>query len=143
MERHLKPKVRLIPHEEARRDAQLSSKVNEMMTEAEYRFRSAWESKGWNLYVIFDEDAGNPVGVTGWAGPVDHTEPSWWVRPGSRRKGYGKRAVEKLAKEMYRKGVLQVTNILIDTKDAGEQKASEKLARLLRRCFNKLLRTGD
>ena len=144
MENPLKPNVRLIPAEEVIRDEQLSNKVSVMMDELKnetVRFPSlhVWDSLvGINLYIIFDEDEGNPVGLIGWIGPTDEATPRWWIRPSSRRKGYGSPAVEKLAEEMHRKGVTQIREIEIHTKTVREHMASRKLAHRLRKCFSKL-----
>ena len=91
-----------------------------------------------NLYIVLDEDKDSPVGLIGWTGLPDEAMPAWWIRPDSRRKGYGRRAVEVLAEEMVRKGVTKVGDILIDSKTAGEQSASRKLASHLKKHFNKL-----
>lgn len=144
MENQSKPSVRLIPAEEVIKDVQLASKVGAILGELKdesVRFPSLhlWDSLiGMNLYVIFDEDEGDPVGLIGWTGPVDEATPSWWVHPNYRKKGYGKRAVEKLAEEMHRKGVKQIGDIVVHTKTVREYLASGKLARRLKRHFKRL-----
>lgn len=141
-----KPNVRLIPAEEVKKDAQLSGKVSAILVELKnetVRFPplNLWDSLiGLNLYVIFDEDEASPVGLIGWKGPIDEATPSWWIHPGSRKKGYGTRAVEKLAEEMHRKGVKQIGDIAIHTKTVREYIASSKLARRLKKHFKRLRR---
>jgi RimJ/RimL family protein N-acetyltransferase len=141
----LKPNVRLIPQGEAVRDAELRSRVVEMIVEAEQEKGRFALLKEWyrdptvrNLYVIFDEDMERPVGLVGWSGPPDYAEPFWWVSPGSRRKGYGTYAVERLAEEMHRQGIKDIASIPINSESEAEARASEKLAHHLRKHFYKL-----
>ncbi|MFN3467886.1 MAG: GNAT family N-acetyltransferase [Candidatus Brocadiales bacterium] len=91
-----------------------------------------------NLYVVLDEDKNSPVGLIGWTGPSNEAMPTWWVRPDSRKKGYGGRIVELLAEKMAHKGVTRVGDILIDAKTEGEQVASSKLAHRLKKHFSRL-----
>lgn len=137
-----KPNIKLLPTMEVVVNDQLKNEVSKMI--AKYKGHFALLG-GLDMldtmkrYIIYDVDQARPVGLIGWVGPPDEADPSWWVRPESRQKGYGKRAVELLAEEMCRLGVQKIKkDILIDTKTEGEDIASSKLVRYLKKRFNSL-----
>jgi RimJ/RimL family protein N-acetyltransferase len=141
----LRPNIRLIPRDEYIKDEQLMSRVRKMietpgMGESRLALLDRWDRRQGNYYIIFDTDEGRPVGLIGWTGsPEWGVEPRWWVHRASRRKGYGRHAVEKLAEEMHLKGVKRIQeDLLIDTRTPGEAIASRKLVHRLRECFEKL-----
>ncbi len=141
----MKTNLRLLPAKEVRKNTQLSAMIHELKWEEELKKGrvklpsfNRWDRLSHhNLYVIFDEDEGKPVGLIDWTGPLTAAEPAWWIHSTSRRKGYGTRAVEMLAEVMHRTGVKHIKDISIDTKTEGEYRASSKLAQHLRRHFKK------
>lgn len=144
MENPERPNIRLLPTMEVVINEQLKNEVNKMIAKYKGHFALLGGLDMLDFmkrYIIYDVDEARPVGLIAWTGPPDEADPSWWVHPDSRRRGYGKRAVELLAEKMYKQGVKKIKKgILIDTKTEGEDIASWKLVRHLRKCFNNLLK---
>lgn len=136
------PSIVLVPRERVRDplrehvDALIASRSAELRKLAWVSF---WrEQPGMNTFVVLDAVSGAPVGLVTWTGPPHRAEPSWWIAEQGR--GYGGRAVDRMAVEMRRRGVTAIKDsVTIDTLDEESRKRSKALVDRLRQELRRLI----
>lgn len=95
-----------------------------------------WDCCSSGIFAYFDAASGQLVALVEASG-INNVQPGWWIDSSFRGQGYGGKVVDILAENLKARGVTRIGSMAITTHQQLYDEQSIKLAKRLRRHFEK------